>query len=191
MKLTQRFRNNAAIVIAIAATVFAAIFLLHSQGRIWWCKQGDYWLWSSEIFGSHNSQHFIDPYSFTHVLHGVMVFWVISIFLKKVPFRWQIFLAVLWGCSWEVFENSSFVIERYRGATISLDYFGDSIFNSLGDILSCAAGFLIARKLGFWKSLAFFAATEILLMFWIRDSLLINILMLIHPIEAVKVWQNS
>ena len=88
-------------------------------------------------------------------------------------------------------ENSTFVIERYRAATISLDYFGDSIINSLSDITCCATGFVIAYKLKFWKALALFLATETVLIFTIRDSLLINIVMLIYPIEAIKHWQMA
>jgi hypothetical protein len=88
-------------------------------------------------------------------------------------------------------ENSNFIIEKYRENTASLDYFGDSILNSVGDILACAIGFLIAQKIGWWKSLIFFLLTEIVLLLWIRDGLLLNILMLIYPLDAVKNWQMS
>ena len=167
------------------------LFLLRIQGRVWWCKQGDYSPWSSEIFGSHNSQHFIDPYSFTHVLHGILFFWIISLIFKKMPFAWQFVLSVLIEAGWEVLENSTFIIERYRAATISLDYFGDSIINSFSDVLCCGLGCWIAYKLKFWRSLAFFLITEILLIIFIRDSLLINILMLVYPLDVIKNWQNG
>jgi len=93
--------------------------------------------------------------------------------------------------SWEIAENSSYVISRYRAATISFDYFGDSTINSMSDIVCCATGFVIAYKLRFWKSLVLFLTIETILIFWIRDSLLINIIMLIYPIEAIKVWQMT
>jgi hypothetical protein len=99
------------------------------------------------------------------------------------------FIAVLVESSWEMAENSSYVINRYREETISLDYFGDSIINSLSDIICCATGFAIAYKLRFWRSLALFVVTEIALIFWIHDSLIINIIMLLYPIEAIKNWQ--
>jgi len=102
---------------------------------------------------------------------------------------WRLALAVFVESAWEITENSSYVIQRYREETISLDYFGDSIINSLSDILCCATGFTIGYKLKFWRSLALFLLTEIVLIFWIRDSLLINILMLIYPVEAIKHWQ--
>ena len=102
---------------------------------------------------------------------------------------WRLALAVSIESAWEVTENSSYVIQRYREETISLDYFGDSIINSLSDIICCATGFMIGYKLRFWRSLALFLATEAILIVWIHDSLLINILMLIYPIEAIKHWQ--
>jgi hypothetical protein len=92
---------------------------------------------------------------------------------------------------WEVFENSAFVIERYRAATMAQGYSGDTIANSLGDILSCALGFLLARRLGFWRSCLLFLATEAVLLVWIYDSLLLNVVMLIHPIDAIKAWQTN
>jgi hypothetical protein len=92
---------------------------------------------------------------------------------------------------WEVVENTSFVIERYRATTISLGYYGDSIFNSLADIAACAVGYLLAMWLPFWVSLTIFAVFETFLLWWIRDSLLLNILMLIHPMDSVKEWQTG
>ena len=170
---------------AVAVAVIAENF----EGRVWWCQAGDYLPWSWDIWSTHNSQHIIDPYSFTHILHGVLEFWLIGLVFKKVPLAWRLLIAVMIESSWEIAENSTYVIQRYREATISLDYFGDSIINSISDITACATGFVIAYKLRFWKSLAIFLATEMVLIFWIRDSLLINIVMLIYPIEAIKHWQ--
>jgi hypothetical protein len=88
-------------------------------------------------------------------------------------------------------ENTNFIIEKYRENTASLDYFGDSIANSVGDWIACAVGFWIAFKLGYWRSLAFFLLVEIILLFWIRDGLLLNILMLIYPLDSIKQWQTA
>ena len=189
--MIEALKNNRLLLVSTSGVFIIMLFLLRVQGRVWWCKQGDYLPWSSEIFGSHNSQHFFDPYSFTHILHGVMFFWIIELIFKNMHFSWQLFLSILAEAIWEVFENSIFIIERYRAATISLDYFGDSILNSTSDVLCCAFGTWIAYKLRFWKALAFFLLTEIVLIVLIRDSLLINILMLIYPIEAIKIWQSA
>ena len=159
------------------------------EGRQWWCPAGDMSPWSWDIWTQHNSQHIADPYSFTHILHGVLEYWLLGLLFPRMKLAWRLFLAVFVESSWEVAENSRYVIERYREETISLSYFGDSIINSLSDITCCATGFAIAYKLKFWKSLALFLATEAILIAWIHDSLLINILMLIYPVDAIKRWQ--
>ena len=177
--------------IAIALIIVAAVISLNLQGRVWWCEAGDYWPWSWNVWSRHNSQHVIDPYSFTHVLHGVLEFWLIGLVFRRVPIVWRLVIAILIESSWEVGENTQYVINRYREATISLDYFGDSIINSLADIFCCGLGFLIAMRLRFWRSLALFVMTEVILLFWIRDSLILNIIMLIAPIDAIKQWQTG
>lgn len=102
---------------------------------------------------------------------------------------WQFTLATLVEALWEVFENTQFTIQRYREATAALGYYGDSVANSLGDVATCGIGFLIAQKLGFRRSFVAFAVTELVLLIWIRDSLLLEILMLIYPIDWLKAWQ--
>ena len=177
--------------IAMLAVVTTTVIAENIEGHVWWCKAGDYVPWAWNIWSTHNSQHLIDPYSFTHILHGALEFWLIGLLFRRVPLVWRLLIAVMIEATWEVAENSTYMIGRYRAATISLDYFGDSIINSMSDIVCCATGFVIAYKLRFWKSLALFLATETVLIFWIRDSLLINIVMLIYPIEAIKAWQIS
>lgn len=176
-------------ILAMMVSIVGMVIALYWQGRVWWCKVGDLSPWSSDIWSTHNSQHFFDPYTFTHILHGVLYFWIINLIFREMPLRWKFFLVIFVECLWELLENSNFVIERYRAATISLDYFGDSILNSLADVLSCAFGAFLAYKLKFWRSLIYFAATEILLLFLIRDNLTLNIIMLIYPVESIKQWQ--
>ena len=176
-------------LLACFAAILLAVVVLHFNGRVWWCQAGDLVPWSWDIWSRHNSQHIVDPYSFTHILHGVLEFWLIGLVFKKMPLAWRLVLAVMIEGSWEIIENSSFIINRYREETISLDYFGDSIINSIADILCCATGFVIAYRLRFWKSVALFVLTEAILILTIRDSLIINLIMLIHPIEEIKLWQ--
>lgn len=183
-----RLFEKTPVMLCLFVIVVSTVLLVW-QGRVWWCQAGDYSPWAWNIWTTHNSQHIIDPYAFTHVLHGVLEFWLIGLVFRRMPLSWRLFIAVLIESTWEVAENSSYIIERYRTVTLSLDYFGDSIINSLADIFCCATGFAIAYKLKFWKSLALFLATEAILIVWIRDSLLINIVMLLYPIEALKVWQ--
>jgi hypothetical protein len=177
--------------IALAVVLFAGVVWLRANGRPWWCACGQPFLWSGEIQSSHNSQHLFDPYSFTHMLHGVVFFWLLALMLPRVSVSWRFVGATTLELMWELLENSNMVIERFRTATISLGYQGDTIGNSLGDELSCAVGFFIALKLGLWGSVALFTVTELVLVLWIRDSLILSTLMLIHPIEALKTWQQG
>jgi hypothetical protein len=188
MQISEKKTIDTAYLLTLLLPIVAAI-LLRLQGRVWWCKIGDYAIWSSDIWGSHNSQHLFDPYTFTHILHGVLYFWLTSLFLRNLPLPWKFFVAILIAGSWEILENSSFVIEHYRTETISLDYYGDSVINSISDIFSCAFGFWLTYYLKFWRSLAFFVIVEIILLFTIRDSLIVNIIMLVFPIDAIKNWQ--
>ncbi len=175
--------------VVILILVIAAMFALQFEGRVWWCETGDYSPWAWDIWSKHNSQHLIDPYSFTHIQHGILEFWLIGLVFKKIPLAWRLLIAVMIEGAWEIAENSSYIINRYREETISLDYFGDSIINSISDMLCCAAGFVFGYMLRFWRSLILFIATELILLFWIRDSLVINVIMLLYPIEAIKHWQ--
>lgn len=188
-KPTETWTDGKRSYYAFGLLILTAVVLLLLQGRVWWCQAGDMVPWSWNIWSTHNSQHIIDPYSFTHVLHGVLEFWLIGLVFPRVPLAWRFFMAIFVESSWEVAENTSYVIQRYREETMSLDYFGDSIINSLADIVCCGLGFFIAYKLRFWKSLALFIATEVILILTIRDSLIINIIMLTWPIEALKNWQ--
>jgi len=177
------------LILTVAVTVLM-VFLLYAQGRVWWCKLGDYAIYINEAWNnSHTSQHLFDPYTFTHILHGVMFFWLASVIFSRLTVNWQFLIAVSAEAAWEVFENSNFIIEKYRKNTASVDYFGDSILNSVGDLLAAAVGFWIAFKLSWRRALVFFFLIEIALLLWIRDSLLLNIVMLIYPLEAIKKWQ--
>ena len=176
-------------VFAIVASFVATALLLRLEGRLWLCACGSLRLWSGQICSANNSQHFLDPYSFTHVLHGFLFFWLIAWLLSRLSTNWQLALAVAVEAGWEVFENTNFIIDRYRSETAALGYNGDTVVNSFGDILCCLIGFIVARRLGLRRSLVVFAVLELVLIVWIKDSLLLEILMLVVPIDAVRAWQ--
>ena len=161
---------------------------LHNQGRLWWCACRGF-LWTSDAWGLRTSQTFLDPYSFTHILHGLMFCGLLALIIRGMSWRWRLLMAVAIESVWELIENTNTVIERYREATAALGYQGDTVINSLGDIICCGIGFMIARKLGWRRSILLFVATELVLLIWIRDSLLLEIVTLIHPINVIKVWQ--
>ena len=176
--------------LAIIGVLGAAIFQLRYQGRLWICSCGQIYVWAGNVWSSDNSQHLFDPYSFTHLLHGVVFLWVLAWTIPRLlsPL-WSLWLALTVESGWEVVENSAFIINRYREGTAALGYEGDTIVNSFGDIFICGVGFVLAYYLGFRRSLALFVIIEVVLLFWIRDSLVLNVIMLIYPIEAIKVWQ--
>jgi len=177
-------------VAAIASILALAMALaLRFQGRLLVCSCNHFQVWVGDICSSNNSQQLFDPYSFTHVLHGFLLFWIISLLFRRLAPEWQISLALLCEALWEVFENTSFVINRYRTETAALGYQGDTILNSLGDLMCAFFGVLIARQLGYRRSVIVFLVVEVILFISIRDSLLVEILMLIKPIAALKHWQ--
>ena len=177
--------------LAIAAVLGVTTVLLRAEGRLWWCKCGQPFLWVDDAWTSHNSQHLLDPYSFTHVLHGLVFYGVLAWWLPRWSLPWRMWLAIAVEAAWELIENTEFVIQRYREATAALGYAGDTIANVLGDILTCSLGFVLARYLGFRWSAALFVLTEVVLLIWIRDSLLLNVVMLLYPLDAIKVWQQA
>lgn len=179
---------------AIVAISLAALATLRSFGRPWWCACGSFVPWSADINGSHNSQHFIDPYSASHFEHGLFFFLFLLLF-PKLSLAWRTVAAATLECGWEILENSSFIIERYRAATVSSDYYGDAVLNSLSDVLFATAGFVVSwwivrrTRLGWPAWVALVAVCELGMIFTVRDSLAINVVMLIHPIDAIRQWQ--
>ncbi|MEK6280025.1 MAG: DUF2585 family protein [Acidobacteriota bacterium] len=163
--------------------------LLRLEGRLWICACGHIRFWISNTCSSDNSQHFLDPYAFTHVLHGFAFYWLVALVVPRLKANWQLLIAIALEAAWEVFENTNFVIDRYRTATAALGYTGDTVLNSWGDIVCCLVGFLIAARLGFRRALVVFVALELVLLLWIRDSMLLEILMLTIPIDAIRSWQ--
>lgn len=166
---------------------------LYRQGRSWWCQCRPF-LWTSNGWGSLTSQTFFDPYSFTHFMHGFMFAGILLLLFRYVVKQnvstcWRLVMALAAEAVWEILENTNAVIDRYRATTAFLGYRGDTVVNSIGDIICCGVGVLIARKLGWLRSLPIFIASEVVLLFWIRDSLLLELIMLIHPIDAIKTWQ--
>jgi hypothetical protein len=177
--------------LAIVVVLVATALLLRSQGRLWWCSCDYLLLWSGDPWSSDNSQHLLDPYSFTHLLHGFVLCGLLALIVPRMSAVWQLWLAVTIEALWEVVENSEFVIRRYREETAALGYHGDTVVNSLSDILVCGLGFVLARHLGFRRTFALFVLTEVALAILIRDNLSLNVLMLIYPIDAVKEWQAA
>jgi hypothetical protein len=188
--MTLRDRPRLIQTVVIFAILAAAAIQLRVQGRLWACDCERIKLWVAEAWGTATSQHVFDPYSFTHVLHGILFCGALALLLPKLHWSWRLCLTIAGEALWEVIENTNFVIDRYREATAALGYTGDTIVNSLGDVICCGLGFVLARWLGLVRSVIFFVLIELLLLVWIRDSLLLNILMLTYPLDEIREWQT-
>jgi len=184
----QKIKNHG-FWLLIICTIGITALCLRGMGRLWWCACGLLNPWWGEAWSSHTSQHLFDPYSFTHILHGFLFCALLNNIFRSRALGFRLWSAVFLESLWEILENSPFIIARYRSVTASIGYSGDTVFNSIGDIICCTLGFIIANKLGFRRSLFIFLFVEVLLLLWIRDSLILNIIMLIHPFVGIKNWQ--
>jgi len=178
-----------AILVSLAVLGLAA-WVLFWMGRIPMCKCGYIKLWHGGRADSEMSQHLTDWYTYSHLLHGIIFYWLLAVVSRgHLSVGARLVLAMFIEAGWEVFENTQFIINRYRAVTISRDYFGDSIINSVGDMLAMLVGFLLASRLPAWVTVMLLIATELALLILIRDNLTLNIIMLIHPVAWIKQWQ--
>jgi hypothetical protein len=179
---------RAGTIIVLALVVIAAVIEI-GMGRSLTYRNGAVRLWVGDVNSDQNSQQLFDPYTFTHIVHGALFYGLTRAVMGPASIGTRVAVAIALESAWEVYENTDTVINRYRAATIALGYYGDSVTNSIADIFSCLFGFVLARRLAWWWTVAWVVATEVALAIAIRDNLALNILMLIRPIEAIKQWQ--
>lgn len=188
---SDREPNSAAVVLSVLALLACLAAVLFWMGREPFCKCGLIKLWHGVVMSSENSQHIMDWYTPSHVIHGFLFYGALAWLMPRTPLAVRLLLAMAIEASWEVFENTEFTINRYRSVTIALDYFGDSILNSVSDTAAMMLGFVLASRLPVVVTIATAAGFELFTGYAIRDNLTLNVIMLIHPIDAIKAWQGG
>ena len=173
----------AVVVVTVAVEVWMGRLPLGPDGRFGWIE--------TNIWSSAQSQRVLDPYSFSHIVHGFLFYGLLWLVARRSPIGARLAGAIALEAAWEILENSPLIIDRYRAVTIAQGYIGDSILNSVSDIAMAALGFLMAWRLRIWASVAFILATELIMLVLIRDNLTLNIVMLAFPIDAIRVWQSA
>jgi len=176
--------------LALALVALAATLLL-GMGRVPTYRHGPFRFYAGNVHGDENSQQLTDPYTFTHVTHGILFYGILALTAGRTPLMLRALVAIAVEATWEVLENTDAVIRRYRAATIAQGYDGDSVVNSVGDIAAAVLGFALAALLPVPMTIALAIALEVILLVWIRDDLALNVLMLLWPLDGIRAWQNG
>jgi hypothetical protein len=176
------------IPVTVGIVALQGLILL-AMGHPLICTCGHVEFWHGNPSGPETSQHLTDWYSYTHVVHGLGLYLLLSLLAPRMPFGLRLALAIGLEAAWEVVENTPFIMERYRQSALARGYFGDSVINSVFDTLATVLGFVLARVLLAWWAVGLVLAIELFLGYMIRDNLTLNIIQLVHPSEAISHWQ--
>lgn len=187
--LDRLSRSPAGALALIAGILVVTGVLLAAMGRSLICSCGTLRLWQGEILTAENSQHLSDWYSFSHLLHGLILYALLRLLAPHWTLNKRLVVAAMIAAGWELGENTPFLIERYREVTVSVNYHGDSVVNALSDVVAALAGFGLAAVLPVWGSVALFLGTEALTAWAARDGLVLSVLMVTAPLDALRDWQ--
>jgi hypothetical protein len=181
-------RITALVILGIMAV---QALVLHLMGRVWICSCGTVRFWVGDIWSPELSQQLFDWYTFSHIVHGILFYGLLRLVLPRAPVLVRLAIAVGLEVSWEIAENSPWVIEAYRQQALAAGYTGDSILNSLSDTVAMMTGFALARWLPWKATVALALALEIVVGALVRDNLTLNILNFVHRFPAIEAWQKG
>ena len=160
-------------------------------GRAAWGTDGKFGWWEADVWSSENSQRVADAYTFSHIIHGMVFYAFLWLVARRLPMRYRFIIALLMEAAWELLENSPLIINRYREVTISLGFVGDSVLNSVSDVVFAGLGFFMAWCSRVWVTILLIIVFELGCLFWVRDNLTLNVIMLVTPSETIKEWQSE
>lgn len=189
-KWAQGVSLRAYLLSGAGAIAFQAVVLI-AMGQPPICECGTIALWNGLTSGPENSQQLTDWYTYSHVIHGIGFYLVLWLVFPHMPIGLRFALALGLEAGWEILENTPLIIDRYRQQALAQGYFGDSVVNSVSDTLAAALGFVLARSLPVWTTIALLIGIEAFMLYLIRDNLTLNIIQLIYPSEAISSWQAS
>jgi hypothetical protein len=185
--------SRRALVITITLCALASLAIVaaaeFAMGRSFFGTDGHFGWWDGNIWSNENSQRVADAYTFSHICHGMLTYGLLFLVARRLPLSCRFLIAVAFEGAWEILENSPFIINRYREATIAIGYTGDSVLNSVSDVVFMSLGFWIARVVAVRTTIVLILLMELGCLFWVRDNLTLNIIMLVHPVKAIKAWQ--
>ncbi|MFZ2621277.1 MAG: DUF2585 family protein [Minisyncoccia bacterium] len=184
-------RKYKIVIIGLLLVTAITGVIEYFSGRSLLGPDGIFGWWDGNIWGSENSQRVADAYSFSHIIHGMIFYWFLWLVARKVPAKYRFVIALIMEAGWELLENSPIIIDRYRAVTIAQGYVGDSVLNSVSDVVMSGIGFVIAKYSKVWVTVSLIIVMELGCLFWIRDNLTLNVVMLIHPVESLKLWQSE
>lgn len=181
-------RSFVVIVLAILAVHAAALYFM---GQPLMYEGGYVKFWHGAVISGENSQHLTDWYTFSHILHGILFYAALTFLFPRWSLGTRLLASLVIESGWELFENTDMIINRYREQALAQGYFGDSIVNSTGDMLAALIGFIVAWRLPIAITIIVAIALEAIMLYFIRDSLLLNTIQLIHPLDAIGAWQAA